>query len=267
MTDLLISEVALQPRDRKSPDDSQRVQANNPEVSTASVVEMLLKDHDQLNNLLRHEAYQRDLVPRLLAVALAGFAVYGIVMTAIVNALWVKNGFWLPYLPPAYWNRPSVANLTLGYTLGLIAANGICLPSFYFYGLLAGIKTTMLGVTAHAIKGMAAGAVALVGLLPIYVALSLTSIVFPLGHGWDWICVNWGLALPFAAGIFGAVNLYEGFVGLADTMTCPNRNTRQCFLRRLILAWVGCATFVTPVVIYSLWDYLSDLTQHIGSFV
>jgi hypothetical protein len=155
----------------------------------------------------------------------------------------------------------------LAYTLGLIAANGICLPSFYFYGLLAGIKTTMLGVTAHAIKGMAAGSVALVGLLPIYVAMSLTAIVFPLGRGWDFTCVVYGLVLPFAAGIFGAVNLYEGFVGLADTMTCRNRDARQCFLRRLIFAWVGCATAVIPVVVYTLWDFLSDLTQRFGGFV
>jgi hypothetical protein len=267
MTDLLIAELAPKTQDAQSPDYPPCVCAETTEISTASVVEMLLKDHGRLNNFLRNEAYERELVPRLLAVALAGFAVYGVAVTAIINALWVKNGFWLPYLPPAYWNDLSVANLTLGYTLGLIAANGICLPSFYFYGLLAGIKTTMLGVTAHAIKGMAAGAVALVGLLPIYVALSLTSIVFPLGKGWDLTCVVWGLALPFAAGIFGAVNLYEGFVGLADTMTCSNRSTRQCFLRRLILAWVGCSTFVIPVVVYSLWDFLSDLTQQFGSLV
>ena len=74
-------------------------------------------------------------------------------------------------------------------------------PQRLVYGLLAGIRTTMLSVTAHAIKGMAAGAVALVGLLPIYVAVALTSIVFPLGTSWDWMCAVWGLALPFLAGI------------------------------------------------------------------
>jgi len=144
----------------------------------------------------------------------------------------LKSSFWLPYLPAAYVDDLTAANLSLGYTLGLIAANGICLPSFYFYNLLAGVKITMLGVTSHAVKGMAAGAVALIGLLPIYVAIALTSIVFPLGSEWNAQCALLGLVLPFLAGISGAVNLYEGFVGLADTMTCRDRTTRAFQPRR-----------------------------------
>lgn len=260
MTEVLLAELVATTDDERFVDDPTDVLTDDAEISTTGVVEMLLKDHAQLNRLLRNEGYQRELVPRLMAVALAGFAIYGVVVTAIFNAVWIRNGVWLEHLPSAYWNDLSAGNLTLGYTLGLVAANGICLPSFYFYGLLAGVRTTMLGVTAHAIKGMAAAAVALVGLLPIYVALSLTSIVFPLGKSWDLNCIVLGLALPFLAGLFGVVNLYEGFVGLADTMKCANRKDRQCFLRRLILAWVGCLTFVTPVVVYSLWDMLSNLT-------
>jgi hypothetical protein len=244
--------------------DTPSLSVATPEISTAGVVEMLLKDHARLNRLLRDEARQRELLPRMLAVAVAGFAVYGIVVTAIFNALRSQTGFWFPHLPAAYWSELSAANLALAYTLGLIAANGICLPSFYFYGLLAGIRTTMLGVAAHAIKGMAAGAVALVGFLPVYVAIALTSVVFPAGVHWQLPTVAAGLALPFLAGIVGAANLYEGFVGLADTMTGPGCRSRECFLRRLILAWCGCASFVTPVVIYTLWHFLSDLTAHAG---
>jgi hypothetical protein len=221
---------------------------------------MLLKNHARLNTLLREPVTQRELVPGLLAVAVCGFAIYGLVMTGIVNALYVKQGFWLNFMPAAYWDGASVANLAISYTLGLIAANGICLPSFYFYGLLAGVKISMLGVSAHAMKGMAAGAVALVGLLPIYVAVSLTAVVFPLGNYWTGYVLVVGLALPFIAGLAGAMNLYEGFVALADTMTGPRCAARGCFLRRLIFAWVSCATAVTPVVIYTLWHYLSGLT-------
>ena len=232
-------------------------------VSTTAVIEMLLKDRETLNRLLRDEDRQRDLIPRLMAVAVAGFFVYGILATGIINAFQIRTGFWLPHLPAATWNDFSIGNLALSYTLGLIAANGICLPSFYFYGLLAGIQTTMLSVTAHALKGMAAGAVALVGLLPIYVAFALTALVFPfpwtLGGAAVWTVI--GLALPFIAGIWGAVNLYQGFVGLADTMPPKRRCERECFLRRLIFAWVGCFTFVTPVVIYSLWDLFSSWSQ------
>jgi hypothetical protein len=233
-------------------------------IRTTDVVEMLLKDRGQLERLLRHEVYQRDLMPKLMAIALFGFFVYGIVATAILNAFRVQNGFWFPHVPAAHWNELSIGNLSLSYTLGLIAANGICLPSFYFYGLLAGIRITMLGVTAHAIKGMAAGAVALVGLLPLYVTVALTALVFPgiFGSAAWWTLV--GLVLPFIAGIWGAVNVYQGFVGLADTISPQCRYSRECFLRRLIFMWVGCSAFVTPVVIYSLWDLLSDWTHVIG---
>lgn len=232
---------------------------SNETITTTGVIEMLLKNREGLNELLRHEDRQRELIPRLMAVALAGFFAYGIIATGILNAFQIRTGYWLPHLPAARWNDFSIGNLALSYTLGLIAANGICLPSFYFYGLLAGIQTTMLSVTAHALKGMAAGAVALVGLLPIYVAFALTALVFPfpwtMGGQIVWTVI--GLALPFIAGIWGAVNLYQGFVGLADTMSSKRRCERECFLRRLIFAWVGCFTFVTPVVIYSLWDLLS----------
>jgi len=229
-------------------------------LSMVVVIELLLKDRPRLNQLLRLEARQRELIPHLLAIALAGFFTYGVVATAILNAQFQQTSYWLKHLPAASWENASIANLTLSYTLGLIAANGICLPSFYFYGLLAGIRTTMLSVTAHALQGMAAGALALVGLLPIYVALALTALVFPQWLGWPLAWTVFGLALPFLAGLWGAINLYQGFVSLADTMPAACRTDRECFLRRLICAWCGCFTFVTPVVIFSLWDAFSGWT-------
>ncbi len=228
--------------------------------SVPAIVEMILKNWQQLDRLLRNEAMQREMIPRLMAIAVAGFAVFGIFLTAFINALNVRDGFWLIHLPKSHWGDFSAANLTLGYTLGLIAANGICLPSFYFYGLLAGIRITMLEVAAHALKGMAVGAVTLVGVLPVYVAVALTALVLPADHyrdGWYVVC---GLVLPFLAGLVGAKNLYEGFVGLADTIRCADPDGRTCLLRRLIFAWCGCTTLVTPLVIYSLWDYLGGIT-------
>ena len=195
-------------------------------------------------------------------MAIVGLAVHGVTMTAILNALLSKSGFWPIHLPAADWHDLSVANLTLSYTVGAIAANGICLPSFYFYGLLAGVRISFLGATAHALKGLAAGSVALVGLLPIYVAVALSAIVFPYDLVWcRYVTILGLIVLPCVAGLSGMTNLYEGFVGLADTMP-PNRcAARQCFLKRLTLAWVSCSTLVAPVVIYSLWHLLADWTQ------
>src|SRR5690242_2868311 len=69
--------------------------------SIFDVIEMLLKDHSLLNRLLREERYQRELTPRLLAVAVIGFAIYGVVATAILNGLAQKD-FWLSIVPAAH---------------------------------------------------------------------------------------------------------------------------------------------------------------------
>jgi hypothetical protein len=221
------------------------------------VVELLLKDQAALDRQLRDEAGQRAAIPQLLTVAMTGFALYGVVATAMLNGLRAGTGFWLPGVPASFADGASCGNLTVAYCVGLIAANGICLPSFYFYVLLAGVRTSMIGVVAHALKGMAAGAVALVGILPIYVAGGLSAIVFEAS---PWLLAWWfaaALLLPFFAGIWGAVCLYRGFVELSDTIAPGCRQRRRCFLRRLILAWSGCYTFVTPLVIYTLWHHLA----------
>lgn len=233
----------------------------NSPPSTTQVLELLLKDQAKLDRLLADEAGQRHLSPKLLGIALAGFTIYGVVATVLLNLARQSSGFWLAGVPAAYWDGPSIANLTLAYSLGLIAANGICLPSFYFYGLLAGVRVSMLGVAAHALKGMAAGAVALVALVPMYVAVSLSVLVYSDNRLWLAELVMLALALPFLAGIFGAVCLYRGFVGLAGGICDPRPQQRACLLRRLILAWSACYTCVTPLAIYTLWQHLDQLVN------
>jgi hypothetical protein len=132
----------------------------------------------------------------------------------------------------------------------MVAATGVCLPSFYFYGLLAGVKLSMLQATAHAVKCLAVTAVVLVGALPIYVAIALGMIVFSApAEGTQWT-IGLGLVLPFVAGLGGVYSLFVGFTGLADTLPACRR---ACFLRRLTLAWSVCYSTVTPVMIYWLW--------------
>jgi hypothetical protein len=145
----------------------------------------------------------------------------------------------------------------LAYNLGLVGATGICLPSFYFYGLLAGIRISMLDVTAHAMKGMAVTAIVLVGLLPIYVAVALGMVVFRAPASWLGGSLYLGLALPFIAGLWGVWSLYTGFVRLADTLPPERCHARNCFLRRLVAAWSACYTAVTPLAVYALWKALA----------
>ena len=156
-------------------------------------------------------------------------------------------------MPSTSWSDGTWASLTLAYVLGLIAATGVCLPSFYFYGLLAGVKLSMLQATAHAVKCLAVTAVVLVGALPIYVAVALGMIVFSASDDWMRWAVGQGLALPFVAGLWGVYRLFEGFTELADTLPARRQARRKVFLSRLTLAWSACYSIVTPVMIYWLW--------------
>lgn len=230
---------------------------DNNDLSLTQLLDLLLKDRPRLERLLRLPDQQRRLVPRLLTLGLIGFAIYGLGATVMLNAVHVSWGYWPPGIPEADWNNRSVANLLLAYCVGLVAANGICLPSFYFYGLLAGVRTNMLGVVAHAMKGMASAAIALVGILPIYVATALTVVVFPVPFEFMTFCVACGLLLPFIAGLWGVKTLYDGFLELRDTICVERREARACLLRRLLIAWCGCYTAVTPLMVYVLWNFLA----------
>ena len=141
--------------------------------------------------------------------------------------------------------------------MGLVAATGVCLPSFYFYGLLAGVKLSMLQATAHAVKCLAVTAVVLVGALPIYVAVSLGMIVFSAPAELMRLTITLGLAMPFVAGSGESERCSWGSADLADTLPACRKAERACFLRRLTLAWAACYTAVTPVMIIWLWTRLS----------
>jgi len=218
-----------------------------------SLVELMLKDRPRVDQLVRIAALQAELIPRFLAAALGGFTVFGVVLTLLLNSA----AFWPRWVPAAKWGGASLPNLILAYDLGLIAATGVCLPSFYFFGLLAGVRTTMLDVVTHAMKGTAASATALIGILPVYVVIALGLQVLHAPNGWMAPVLYLGLALPFVAGLWGMWSLYEGFVLLVDTLPAERRCSRECFLRRLILAWSCCYTAVTPVMIYTLWHTFS----------
>jgi hypothetical protein len=228
-------------------------QAPEGDCSASGLVELMLKDRARLDELLREESRQAELIPRFLAIALAGFTIYGIAATVVLNAAGTSS----PWVPTARWAHATAANLVLAYDLGLIAAAGICLPSFYFYGLLAGLRISMLQVTTHTTKCLATTAVVLVGILPLYVALALGAIVFGAPESWLHRTVDLGLLLPFIAGLWGVRSLYIGFTRLCDTMRPDRREARACFLRRLTLAWAACYSVVTPVMIHALWRHFS----------
>jgi hypothetical protein len=237
------------------------VEENPQEVNDGSVLgltELLLKNPGQVDSLVREESRQAELIPRFLAIALASFSIFSLAMVLLLGMAPSDN---LPAFMRESWTQNAAragASLWLAYTLGLVAATGICLPSFYFYGLLSGVKITVLQVTAQIMKGMSATSLMLMGLLPIYVAGVLGLVVFGFPADKVQTAFYFGLTLPFIAGLWGVQSIYFGFMGLADTLPAERRCRRRCFLRRLTLACAACYTAVTPVMIYTLWDNFAN---------
>ncbi len=239
--------------------DAIPVEAPQPAIDDNSLLgltELLLKHPARVDQLARDEARQADMLPRLLAIVLVSFSMFSLALVLLLDNA-APNA--LPSVIRSNWTggwRPAVS-LWAAYTIGMVAASGICLPSFYFFGLLVGVKISLLQVTGHIMKGKASTAVMLLGILPIYVAVVLGMIVFhaPNDILHNWLCV--GLALPFLAGFWGAWAIYRGFLDMADTLPACRRERRTCFLRRLTVAWGAMYCAVTPVMIYTLWNYFA----------
>jgi hypothetical protein len=227
-----------------------------PSATTFQVVELLLKDTARLDELNRQPDRQADLLPRFLLIALTSYLAYSFMMVLIINlapaAAYPDSP--LLALPAANWADGTALALPLGYTISVVLAACVCLPSFYFYSLLAGVKMTWLQIVSLVGKGTASSAMMLLGLLPIYVAAAMGLIVFaaPLPY-LQWTLAA-GLALPFLAGLWGLRAIYQGITDLAAAMPESWRCRRACFLRRLTLSWTGVYTAVLPVMIYRLWE-------------
>jgi hypothetical protein len=241
------------------------------------LIELILKDRPQLERIIHAPSLSAELIPRFLAIALIAFTLFGTTLAIVISAVGMRIHL-NPIVAVLEGHAPTLieftrdqairgrglaaemfdaAKLISAYDLGLIAAAGVCLPSLFFYGLLAGVPMSMARVTVHTLKGMATTAVALVGILPIYMAFTLGAAVFQMA---DMIvnAVLWlGLILPFIAGLFGVGSLYSGFSLLAQSLPAASRCQRSCLLRRLIVSWSVCYTAVTPVMIFTLWEYFS----------
>jgi hypothetical protein len=248
-------------------------------LSSLAIVELLLKDRWRLYRLLRVPAASVVMLPRLLGIALAGYILFGVTMSIVLSAA----GTWPTLTSIAAWlDSPADVPLTFrpiegsladtvprmggkavalifAYAFGLIAASCVCLPSLYFYCLLSGVRMTMLDVVVHAVKSKAIASVALVGILPIYVAIAMGVAIFDFGEPVVQATMLLGLVLPFVGGLWGTVAMYQAFTLVCDTLPANRIERRGCFLRRLVLSWSAIYTAVMPVMIYSVWEVLSRI--------
>ncbi len=243
-------------------------------LSVLGLFELILKRRDTLDRVIRDPKLQPVLLPRFLAISLIGFVFFGIAMSLVLTSshVWPTltsisdrlNGsaetlvqFQSSPSLSSRWVDGAALKLTVAFAFGLIATTGVCLPSLYFYGLLAGVRMSFLDVAVQALKSKATSAVALVGILPIYAAIGLGIVVFeapePIRAAAYWL----GLVLPFVAGLWGTSALHHSFAQLCDTLPRERRHDRACFLRRLVVSWGVCYTAVCPVMIYTVWERLA----------
>ena len=241
------------------PQPAEDVPIRADDRSLLGLAEMLLKAPAQLDAQTRDPARQPELIPRLLILALISVGLFAAILVLLLRAAEREA---VPGIL-AGWSDALSPALALGfaYPVGMVAATGICLPTFYFFGLLAGVRITVLQVTTHVLKGKAATAVFLLGLTPIYLAVTLGLLIFHAPPELLTAALTVGLALPFLAGLWGVQSIYVGFLGLADTLPPECRHQRTCFLRRLTVAWAAVYTAVTPVMIWSLYQ---NLAQRLG---
>jgi hypothetical protein len=228
--------------------------------TTMGLVELLLKQPAGVDELNGEPRRQRAMFPRFLLIGETGFVIYAVVMVLVLN---LAPGASLTHrpllpLPSASWTDGSGLGLILAYTLGVLLAACVCLPSFYFYSLLAGVRITWLQITSLVGKGTAANAILLLGILPIYVAVALGLVIFKARVETLELAVNIGLALPFVTGFWGLWSIYTGIVAISQNSPYQGHGPRHCFLRRLIFSWAAVYAAVVPVMIYRLWGLFAD---------
>jgi hypothetical protein len=228
------------------------------DLSVQGIVELLLKNPARLDAINRDEQRSAVLIPRFLTIALACYALFCLSMILILNtapaASYPQHAF--PIRAPS-WSWGSALGMVVAHNFGLIATTGICLPTFYFFALLAGVRLSMLQIVGQVLRCKTSSAVFLVGILPIYVAVTLGFSVFNAPARWLELWLYAGLILPFVAGLAGVHAMYHAIAGIAKTMPVEHRYRRECFLRRLTVSWAACYTAVAPVMIYRVWEQLA----------
>jgi hypothetical protein len=246
------------------PEEPPAPEVTADEHSVLGLTELLLKNPDRVDRLAREESEQPFLIPRFLAVGLTSFSLFALALVLTLGAApaaavpWPLAGTWKAHPTEAG------AALWLAYALGFTLTTGVCLPSFYFYALLAGVRVSWLQVTAQVMRGQGSTAIMLMGILPVYLAVALGAIVFGAPPDVVKIVLTIALLLPFAAGLWGVRSIYIGFLGLSDTLPPERRCRRECWLRRLTAACSACYTAVCPLMIYTLWNYFADHLTRAG---
>lgn len=213
-----------------------------------NLLDWMLADRTRFRRTLADEGLQERVLPRLLTIAAASLFLYGLVMWIVVAV----TGTALPFMTGAADGRPGGLSFSLAYSLGIVGAVGICLPSFYFFALQCGFRPTLRGIVVAIAGAQALTSIFLLGILPVFAAGILGA--ERLGGGATALSVwaKLGLLLPLVAGLVGASEVHEWFTGLASTLPPEARARREGIVGFLGLWSTSLYVVVAPVLVYQL---------------
>lgn len=234
---------------------SSTLESLDTDPTLTGLTEMALKRPDGIRSVARRPEQQPRVILYLLLIGLAGIALFSLAFTVILSC--APGLEWMP--------RISLGNRTLlrpilTYSAGMAGALGLCLPSFYFYGLLAGVRASMLQVTAISLHAFAKSGMVLMGLLPIYVGAVLGLIVLGATGGPFYpLLIGAGILLPFLAGLASLKVMYDGFTDFVHTLPEDRAASRAPMVRLLAAAWGALYAVVAPVTLWAVHTRLERL--------
>jgi hypothetical protein len=217
-----------------------------------SAFDLILRGQHDLDELLEEESNHAPIIRKLLAVAVFGLAAQGFTVGLTAELLGAGT---IPVVREAVAG-PIALWMPIAFVIAFLGALSICLPSFYFYTQLSGLDASFRLVTAQALRTQATTSVFLFGVLPIYLALGLTSVVTDLLPP-DTVLLL-GLVSPFAVGLTGLFALHRGFRHMLTHLEITHYR-RGNFLLRAVLAWSLVYTTVAPVALYRAVTWLAGI--------
>jgi len=227
--------------------------------SAVSTVTLLLRDRERCDALCAQPDAAARLLPRFIGVSALGIGawagVQGLLFSLCVNDLAVPGLTGEPL-----WFTAGV--LFLAYEGALMGAQVAGLPTFSFYGLMAGFRTHSGRIATESLRARATAAVVLMGLLPVHLAVGLGLVLFfdePSTAGSMWqglVLLGGGMALPFVAGLAAPGSLVRAFRGLArDAAERPDGERRPMPVL-LAVAWSAVFTVMAPLGVWRILQLL-----------
>src|SRR5262249_3254249 len=123
-------------------------------IETAwGLFDLLLKAPDRLNPFVRSPALQGKLSAGFAVITLVGMGLYALGLFGVL--LFAPRAALPSVLLPEKWDGgiAALAALLAAYPGGILASTLLVLPSYWFLGLLAGVRMPIKEVLTHSLKG------------------------------------------------------------------------------------------------------------------